>query len=122
MTAVVLALLEQEGRWFLQRRDPAGTMMPGVWEFPGGKVEKGETIAQALIREVQEETAVCLTECEAMEPLEGEPRLHPFRVRVSGKPSASLAWGWFTPTEMLRLPLPPRNAEIIGRMVSGKGR
>ena len=42
MTDVALALLRRGDRWFLQRRDPANAVLPGLWEFPGGKAEAGE--------------------------------------------------------------------------------
>ena len=57
MTAVAVALLERAGKVLICRRrnDQAHG---GKWEFPGGKVEPGETPAQALVRELAEELAV----------------------------------------------------------------
>ena len=46
MTEAVLALIGHGGRWFLQRRDPGNPVLPGLWEFPGGKVEEGETLGR----------------------------------------------------------------------------
>lgn len=59
MTAVhvVCALIERDGRLLLVRRAP-GQALSGWWEFPGGKVEAGETSSQALIRELAEELSV----------------------------------------------------------------
>lgn len=51
---VVCALIEQGGTLLLARRAP-GQNLAGWWEFPGGKVEAGETAAQALVRELNEE-------------------------------------------------------------------
>ncbi len=54
MIQVVAAILEREGRILIGQRQP-GQSHPLKWEFPGGKVEPGETPAQALSRELEEE-------------------------------------------------------------------
>ena len=48
---VAAALVDREGRLLVQQRPPGGAMA-GLWEFPGGKVEPGETPEQALVREL----------------------------------------------------------------------
>lgn len=61
MTKMVLvsavALIDIDGRVLLAQR-PEGKSMAGLWEFPGGKVEQGETPEAALIRELQEEVGI----------------------------------------------------------------
>ena len=52
-----VALIDPEGRVLLAQR-PEGKSMAGLWEFPGGKVEQGETPEAALIRELQEELGI----------------------------------------------------------------
>ncbi len=52
-----VALVDPDGRVLLAQR-PAGKSMAGLWEFPGGKVEPGETPEQALIRELHEELGI----------------------------------------------------------------
>ena len=54
---VVCALADRDGKLFLARRAP-GQHLAGFWEFPGGKVEEGETPDQALVRELREELGV----------------------------------------------------------------
>ena len=56
-------MLRAEGREFLLAQRPEGKVYAGYWEFPGGKVEPGETVRQALIRELQEELGITVTEC-----------------------------------------------------------
>ena len=52
-----VALIDPDGRVLLGQR-PEGKSMAGLWEFPGGKVEPGETPEVALIRELQEELGI----------------------------------------------------------------
>lgn len=52
-----VALIDRDGRVLLAQR-PAGKAMAGLWEFPGGKVEPGETPEAALIRELAEELGI----------------------------------------------------------------
>jgi 8-oxo-dGTP diphosphatase len=52
-----VALIDAEGRVLLAQR-PDGKSMAGLWEFPGGKVEPGETPEVALVRELQEELGI----------------------------------------------------------------
>jgi 8-oxo-dGTP diphosphatase len=52
-----VALIDPDGRVLLAQR-PAGKSMAGLWEFPGGKVEPGETPEAALIRELHEELGI----------------------------------------------------------------
>ena len=54
------ALIDADGRVLLAMR-PQGRPMAGLWEFPGGKVEPGETPEAALVRELEEELAIKVT-------------------------------------------------------------
>lgn len=61
MVQVVAAILEREGKILIGQRTAAQSH-PLKWEFPGGKVEPGETPAQAVARELTEELAIQVTE------------------------------------------------------------
>ncbi|HUZ74992.1 MAG TPA: 8-oxo-dGTP diphosphatase MutT [Stellaceae bacterium] len=54
LTVVAVALVDGDGRVLLARR-PEGKPMAGLWEFPGGKLQPGETPEAALVRELKEE-------------------------------------------------------------------
>jgi mutator protein MutT len=120
MTAlrVAIGLIGHQGRYFLQRRDPAAVVLPGVWEFPGGKLKPRESPLDGLLRELREELD---WSPEAVSPLprirhaypDREVELHPFLCRGTLPAGVRLAWGWFTPGEMSRLILPEANAPLI---------
>ena len=67
MTVAAAAMVNGEGRVLLQRRPPGGGMA-GLWEFPGGKIEPGETPEAALVRELREELGIAL-DAAALQPL-----------------------------------------------------
>ena len=56
-TPIAIAVVEHEGRFLIGQR-PAGIPLAGLWEFPGGKIEPGETPTQAAVRECLEETSL----------------------------------------------------------------
>ena len=61
LLVVACALVDDDGRVMLAKR-PEGRSMAGMWEFPGGKVDPGETPEVALIRELNEELSIDVTE------------------------------------------------------------
>jgi 8-oxo-dGTP diphosphatase len=57
MIRVTAAIITDSGKVFIAKRKPPGRM-PGMWEFPGGKIEEGETPEQCLKRELREEFGI----------------------------------------------------------------
>ncbi len=79
-------ILDEAGRLLACRR-PEGKHLGGKWEFPGGKVEDGESPAGALVRELEEELGVAVDIGQALTPVvwdygRGPIRLHPFVCRI----------------------------------------
>lgn len=117
------AMIDPDGRVLVQQRPP-GKPMAGLWEFPGGKVEAGETPERALIRELHEELGVtvdhsCLAPAVfASEPL-GDRHLlllvYALR-KWSGVPTArhATALAWKRPIELHALEMPPADRPLIG--------
>ena len=66
---VGIALVERGGCYLVRRRPPLpGSPMPGVWEFPGGKCEPGESPASATVRECLEEAGLTLASSACVNP------------------------------------------------------
>ena len=63
LVQVAVGVLIRSDDSFLLTSRPEGKAYAGYWEFPGGKLEVGETIAQALARELQEEIGITIEDC-----------------------------------------------------------
>ena len=117
-----VALIDPDGRVLLAQR-PEGKSMAGLWEFPGGKVEPGETPEVALIRELHEELGIdtwasCLAPLTfASHSYDDFHLLMPlFACRkwqgiVQGREGQKLAW--VKPTALRHYPMPPADLPLI---------
>lgn len=89
MTEVVAGLIDDGAGRLLACRRPEGKHLGGLWEFPGGKIEPGESPATALVRELEEELAIRVEPGMALGPVvwdygRGPIRLHAFVCRIVG--------------------------------------
>ncbi|RUW44020.1 (deoxy)nucleoside triphosphate pyrophosphohydrolase [Mesorhizobium sp. M00.F.Ca.ET.151.01.1.1] len=116
------ALVDADGRVLLAQR-PEGKQLAGLWEFPGGKVEPGETPEQCLIRELHEEIGI-ETEIPCLAPLTFASHsyddfhlLMPLfvcrRFRGIAQPREGQALKWVRPKQMRDYPMPPADAPLI---------
>lgn len=116
------ALIDADGRILLAQR-PEGKSLAGLWEFPGGKVEAGETPEETLIRELQEELGI-ETEVPCLAPLtfgshtyETFHLLMPLYVcrRYEGIPvgKEGQAIRWVRPQALRDYPMPPADEPLI---------
>jgi mutator protein MutT len=112
------AIFDDTGRIFLTLRGPAAKNERGRWEVPGGSVEFGETLVQALQREMMEEYGVeiavhrLLGVFDHILPHEGQHWVSPTFIctivrgtPIIREPEKCAAIGWFTLDEAERLPL-----------------
>ena len=120
------ALVDVEGRVLIAQR-PEGKSMAGLWEFPGGKVEPGETPEATLVRELNEEIGVSTSEA-CLAPLtfasHSYPDFHllmPLYVcrRWSGipEPREGQALKWVRPVKLRDFPMPPADLPLIPALI-----
>ena len=117
---VAVGVIYKRGRILIDRRKPEG-LLGGLWEFPGGKQQKGETLEACLLREIREELGL---KVKIRGPLvvakhaytHFRVTLHAFECNhVSGrpKPTAADAWKWVRPAELDDYAFPRGSRKII---------
>ncbi|NMW31163.1 (deoxy)nucleoside triphosphate pyrophosphohydrolase [Altererythrobacter sp. RZ02] len=127
MEVVAAAIAGKTGLWLMHRR-PKNKHHGGLWEFPGGKVETGETRENALVREVMEELGVTIDAggltAVAQAQSEGggdHPPLVIF-LYISDSWTGTIqsleggAIGWFSPNEIAALPKPPLDVVLAEQL------
>ncbi|MEM8917700.1 MAG: (deoxy)nucleoside triphosphate pyrophosphohydrolase [Pseudomonadota bacterium] len=122
---VAAALQNPEGTFLLQKR-PLGKSMAGLWEFPGGKVENGETPESALARELEEELGI-VVDAAALEPVAfaSEPlgdrhlllllyHCITWDGKIASRESAELKW--IVAEEMNGAEMPPADGPLVAQL------
>ena len=123
MTIVVAAaVIEREGRLLVTRR-PTGVHLEGLWEFPGGKCQEGESLRECLRRELVEELGTDAAVGDEIfwtshEYDERTVTLHFFDCSLMREPRPLLGqeMRWVTRDELGSLAFPPADAELITRL------
>ena len=117
---VVAAVIEQNGRYLITQRRPQA-IMPLLWEFPGGRVEEGETDAVALARELAEEMAIAVHVGDELFSVVKEYDTYEvdFHVYLCELLSDSIQkigihdYQWVTSDEMEKYPFPAADQETV---------
>jgi 8-oxo-dGTP diphosphatase len=121
------ALIDADGRVLLAER-PAGKTMAGLWEFPGGKIEAGERPEQTLIRELNEELGIVVSES-CLAPLTFASHAYPdfqllmplyvcrrWEGMVTAKEGQRLAW--VRPNRLRDYAMPPADEPLIAHLTT----
>ena len=128
MITVVAAVIEREGKILVGQRQNHDTH-PGKWEFPGGKVERGETPAEALARELREELGIEAEIGEEVIRYEysygGKPPILLIFKRVTdftGEPGSHAfeQIRWLSRTEMPELDFLSGDIDFVRRLANGE--
>ncbi|MEW5900909.1 MAG: NUDIX domain-containing protein, partial [Acidobacteriota bacterium] len=114
----VVGLIENGGKYLIQQRPPAG-LLAGLWEFPGGKRQRGESLEEALRREIREELGVEVKDARLRFKVRHaytrfHVTLYAFSCRLSSPPG--LAAGrqrWVPLSGLKRFPFPSASVKVI---------
>jgi 8-oxo-dGTP diphosphatase len=121
------ALVDVDGRVLIAQRPP-DKAMAGLWEFPGGKVERGERPEDALIRELHEELGIVVKEA-CLAPLTFASHAYPdfhllmplcvcrrWEGTVTAREHARLAW--VRPNRLRDYPMPPADEPLVSHLMA----
>ena len=127
VTVAACALVDADGRVLLAQR-PEGKPMAGLWEFPGGKVETGETPERTLIRELEEELGIVVKEA-CLAPLTFASHTYPeFHLLmplyvcrrwdgiVTAREGQRLSW--VRPNRLRDFPMPPADVPLVAHLTT----
>lgn len=124
VTVAAAVLVDRDGRVLLAQR-PAGKALAGLWEFPGGKIEPGETPEAALVRELKEELSIetgvsCLAPLTFVSHRYNEFNAHLLMMvyvcrvwRGAVIPTENQTVTWAFPRDLRQYPMPPADLPLI---------
>lgn len=128
MIVVVAAVIESNDRFLLTRRQ-RGVHLEGMWEFPGGKLDPGESHQDALRRELREELDVDSDVGELVFEVAHEypdrvVSLHFYRCTLTGEPRPVLGqeMRWVERSELPALGFPPADADLVRLLTESAAR
>ncbi len=121
---VAIAVIKKGDKVFIQKR-PATGLMAGLWEFPGGKIEKGESAIKALHREVKEEVGISISNVRPIKKIKHaytsfKVDLHCFAAdHEEGEVQLKSASDgrWVELSDLEKYPFPAANVQLIGDLL-----
>ncbi len=131
MTRVGIGLIRRGDRFLIRRRPSLpGSPMPGLWEFPGGKCEAGESPESAVVRECREETGLAVSPKSLRRRVEhvyphGHVELYYFDCEPDDpaiEPDPSGGFAWVAASELPGLAFPEANGPVLRELAEAFGR
>lgn len=117
----VVGILKKDGRYFIQKRPPKG-LLADLWEFPGGKIEKGESPQEALRRELREEAGIAIESARHFMDVTHfytrfKVNLNVFLCESSQYPKLDKTHRFAALKDLAQYPMPSASAKIVERLL-----
>ena len=117
---VAIGILQRGNKYLVQKR-PSKGLLADLWEFPGGKIEKGETPQEALKRELKEELDIEVTSSRYLMNVQHfytqfRVNLRVFHCQPKSYPKANSLRKWLPIRELVEYPMPSGSAKIVARL------
>ena len=118
----VIAVIRHKGKFFIQKR-PSKGLLADLWEFPGGKVEKGESTRKALDREMQEELGVEIVNAQHLFDVQHfyttfRVKLSVWSVETASLPKTDKTHRWVSSRDFVQYPMPSGTVKVIEKLMS----
>ena len=115
---VALGVIWNKDKVFIAKRPNTG-LLAALWEFPGGKLENGESLKAACKREIREETGLRVVVGKKLATVKHEythlkVTLHVFQCKGNGTPHMQRKWKWVRPSQLKKFPMPRSNHKFMG--------
>ena len=117
---VAIGILQRGNKYLIQKR-PSKGLLADLWEFPGGKMEKGETPQEALKRELREELDIEISVSRHLMNVrhfytQFRVNLHVFHCQAKSYPHAHIRRKWLPINKLVEYPMPSGSAKIVARL------